>query len=87
MSRFHHRTHKRGWTAIRARAILAAGRRCSKCKRPGKLEVHHPTPLARGGTHDQALEVVCRDCHLREHHQPEPARVAWAKFLSEEFSC
>ena len=85
MSR-HHRAHKRGWTAIRARAIRAAGRRCRRCGRPGKLEVHHPRALSNGGTHDQALVVSCRDCHIHEHHQPDPARLAWVKFLREEFS-
>ena len=85
MSR-HHRAHKRGWPRIRARAILDAGRRCTRCGFAGKLSVHHPTPLSRGGTHDQALVVLCRDCHLSQHHQPDPARLAWARFLQEEFS-
>ena len=87
MSRHHHRAeNRRGWTAIRARAIRAAGRRCARCGRPGKLEVHHPRPLSRGGTHDQALEVTCRVCHLARHHLPDPARLAWVKFLREEFA-
>ena len=86
MSR-HHRAHKRGWPRIRARAILDAGRRCTRCGLPGRLEVHHPTPLSRGGTHDQALVVLCRDCHLSQHHQPDPARLAWARFLQEEYPC
>ena len=85
MSR-HHREHKRGWSRIRQRAITAAGRRCTRCGLPGRLEVHHPTPLSKGGDHDQALEVVCRDCHLARHHLPDPARLAWARFLQEEFS-
>ena len=78
--------HKRGWTAIRARAIRAAGRRCMCCGRPGQLEVHHPTPLSTGGTHDQTLLVLRRDCHFKQHHKPDPARLAWATFLQEEFS-
>ena len=85
MSR-HHRAHKRGWELTRKRAIRAAGRRCQRCGLPGRLEVHHPTPLSRGGGHDQALEVVCRHCHLA-HHQPDPARLAWVEFLQEEFAC
>ena len=88
MSRLHHRpAHKRGWTAIRARAIRAAGRRCTRCGRPGRLEVHHPIPLSKGGDNVHALEVVCRVCHLAQHHQPDPARVAWGRFLVEEFKC
>ena len=86
MSR-HHRAHKRGWPRIRARAIRAAGRRCTRCGLPGRLEVHHPTPLSKGGTHDQALEVVCRECHLARHHLPDPDREAWGRFLEEEYPC
>ena len=87
MSRHHHRPEqKRGWTGIRARAIRAAGRRCSRCGRPGRLEVHHPIQLSHGGDHDQALTVLCRECHLHEHHPPDPARMAWSKFIREEFS-
>ena len=39
MSRFHHRPAlKRGWTAIRARAIRAAGRRCTAAAVRGSLQ-------------------------------------------------
>ena len=86
MSR-HHRAHTRGWSRIRARAIRKAGRRCSRCLRPGKLEVHHPRTLSEGGTHDQALQVLCRVCHLQQHHKPDPARDAWGRFLQEFASC
>ena len=87
MSRYHHRPeHRRGWTAIRARAIRAAGRRCTRCGFAGKLEVHHPIPLSTGGTHEQALAVVCRVCHLSQHRRLGPDRTAWSTFLHEEFS-
>ena len=85
MSR-HHRTHRAGWDRIRLRAIAAAGRRCARCGRPGRLEAHHRDPLANGGDNDLVLEVVCRECHLARHHTPDPARAAWARFLIEEFS-
>ena len=82
MSRFHHRPqHKRGWTAIRARAIRAAGRRCSRCRRPGRLEVHHIRPLSHGGDNRSPVAVLCRDCHLAQHHKPDPDREAWGRFL------
>ena len=88
MSRHHHRPeHKRGWTAIRARAVRAAGRRCTRCGRPGRLECHHTRPLSLGGDNTQAVEIVCRNCHLAEHHKTDPAREAWGRFLQEEFSC
>lgn len=83
----HHRAHKRGWDRIRKRALAAAGRRCTRCGFAGKLEVHHPRPLSTGGTHEQALEVVCRNCHLQHHRRLGPDRTAWSTFLNEEFSC
>ena len=83
MSRYHRHPATKRATRL---ALRRAGRRCQRCGRPGWLEVHHPTPLSHGGTHDQALEVVCRNCHLARHHQTDPARVAWARFLVEEFS-
>ena len=82
----HHRAAQRGWAAIRARAILAAQRRCSRCGFAGRLEVHHPTQLSQGGTHEQRLSVLCRVCHLKQHHKPDPARLAWSRFLKEEFA-
>ena len=85
MSR-HHRTHRAGWDRTRKRAILAAGRRCARCGFAGRLEVHHPTQLSQGGTHAQALEVVCRNCHFLQHHKPDRAREAWVMFLKEEFA-
>ena len=85
MSR-HHRANRAGWARTRTRELRRAGRRCERCGRPGQLAVHHPLPLSHGGTHAQALEVVCRVCHLARHHQPDPARVAWARFLQQEFS-
>ena len=88
MSRYHHRpANTRGWAAIRARAIRAAGRRCTHCGFAGKLEVHHPRPLSAGGTNTQALEVICRMCHLQRHFPPDPARAAWVTFLQEFARC
>ena len=87
MSRYHHRSeHRRGWERTRKRAISAAGRRCTRCGLPGRLEVHHPTQLSQGGTHEQRLSVLCRVCHLKQHHKPDPARLAWVRFLIEEFA-
>ena len=85
MSRYH-AAHTRGWAAIRARAIRVAGRRCQRCGFAGRLEVHHPIPLSAGGTNTQALEVICRMCHL-QRHSPDPARAAWVTFLQEFARC
>ena len=88
MSRHHRRPENtRGWARIRAIAIAKAGRRCSVCHRAGRLEVHHPIPLSQGGGNGQALEVVCRICHLARHHKNDPARVAWVSFVQELAAC
>ena len=87
MSFHHHRpVNRRGWEAIRLRALVAAGRRCTRCGHAGKLSVHHPTPLSQGGTHDQAIVALCRVCHRAQHNPPDPAREEWSRFLVEEFS-
>ena len=89
MSRHHHtRPNKRGWERIRRRELERAGRRCERCGRAGRLEVHHvDVPLAAGGTNDQRLAVVCRVCHLSEHQRPDPARDAWREFMREQIAC
>ena len=88
MSRYHHRPeHKRGWDRTRKRAIAAARRRCSRCGLPGRLEIHHPTPLSLGGDNDQTLVVLCRDCHFLHHHKTDAARQAWVSFLQELATC
>ena len=88
MSRHHQRPeNRRGHAVRRARAIARAGRRCQRCGRPGRLEAHHPVPLSKGGAPDQALTVVCRDCHFLEHRQTDPARDAWRSFCRELATC
>ena len=86
MSR-HHRTHRAGWDRLRKRALAAAGRRCSRCGRAGRLEVHHVRPLSLGGDNRSPVAVVCRNCHFSQHNPPDPAREEWVRFLHEEFAC
>ena len=91
MSRHHHHPpNRRGWQSIRSRELKAAGRRCARCGRPGRLEIHHVKPLSEGDDdaqeHEKDLQVFCRECHLQKHHTPDPAREEWARFLIEEFS-
>ena len=64
------------WERLR-RVILDRDQwRCTRCARPGKLEVHHVRPVAQGGgdTPDN-LRTLCVDCHLAAHTDPE--RMAW----------
>lgn len=63
------RQYNGAWPAIRRRYIRAHPL-CEECKREGHItaaaEVHHITPLAAGGTHDEAnLMALCKECHSR----------------------
>lgn len=56
------------WRARRARALVAAARRCSRCQQiGGVLDVHHLTYANLGAESDEDLEVLCRTCHDKEH--------------------
>ena len=93
MSRHHHRpAHKRGWPRIRARAILDAGRRCTRCGFAGKRSVKSIRSSAvssEGGTHDQSLQsCVCRDLspsHAITDRTPRGSR--GRSFYKSELSC
>ena len=63
------------WARARKAAKDVAKWRCQRCGRPGRLEVHHRTPLERGGAPFDPgnLEVLCRGCHVA-HHRPENHR-------------
>ena len=72
------------WTAFRETCIKRAGHRCERCKRRGRLEVHHIHSLARGGKKfDFAnVQVLCRQCHFNEHKPVvHPDRQAWYDHL------
>ena len=83
MSRHHRALSGAHWERTRQRALERAGRRCERCGRPGRLEVHHKTALEDGGAPyaPDNLRVLCRDCHLAEHHD-DPERAAWRAFLN-----
>lgn len=92
MSWAHRKLHQATWRRARWEAIRRAGYRCERCGRPGRLEVHHRTPLERGGAPFDArnLETLCAICH-REQHAAEraaevPGRAAWREELKRAFS-
>ena len=89
MSR-HHRVNKRRWAAARQRVLNAAGWRCTKCNRRGRLEVHHVRALCRGGApFDPAnLAVLCRGCHIAvtaegNRRKPSPGEQSWLALVAE----
>ena len=73
----------RAWMRCREAALTRAGRRCERCGAPGRLEVHHRTPIAEGGAvYDLAnLEVVCRGCHFDAHTALTADRRDWRELV------
>lgn len=90
MSRHHQGLDSRRWALARRRALDAARWRCQRCRRAGKLEVHHRTPIDEGGDAyaQENLEVLCRGCHI-DHHRGDsrrpltPAEARWQELVSE----
>jgi len=53
------------------RALERSGWRCARCRRSGRLHIHHRRYRSHGGTHEvENLEAVCWKCH-RLIHQVE----------------
>ena len=73
----------RTWLRVRRRILDRDGYRCRECGKPGRLEVHHRVPLARGGAalDPDNLLTLCACCHKRQHTDPDPERRAWRDYL------
>ena len=83
-----HRT--RAYQRLRRRILDAFGWRCAcagcracyrpdRCRRAGRLELHHVIPVADGGDDaDANLIPLCRPCHFAAHGRgPGPDRSEW----------
>ena len=75
------------WHRFAGRLKEEAGRRCERCHRPGRLEVHHKVPVAKGGPvyARSNLLVLCRTCHLGEHRRTvtrNPQILAWLEAVA-----
>lgn len=55
------------WARARLAAHARDGYRCTRCSATGRLDVHHITPLARGGAPFDLsnLQTLCAACHAR----------------------
>ena len=73
------------WARTRAAYIQSSGGLCERCLKAGLYNpgvvVHHKIHLDGAGLHDpdvalnfSNLELLCQDCHNREHHSSRPAR-------------
>ena len=74
----------RRWEQVRKAAKDRDGWRCTKCGRPGVLEVHHVVPVHERPDLAYSLDNVrtlCRRCHIETHRRPQPPDVlAWRRF-------
>ena len=71
---------KTSWWDIRKEVVQRDGGKCqamagwSKCGKPA-VEVHHITPLSRGGLTTKAnLISLCKDCHDARHNHLKRTR-------------
>lgn len=73
------------WARTRAAYMQQAGGLCERCLASGLYNpgviVHHRVHLDAAGLRDpeialsfENLELLCQDCHNREHHSTRPAR-------------
>ena len=91
MSRHHHRpAHKRGWTRIRAAGdvVRRGGGALAAVSTWKVLKCTIRSRCLRvGRTTKRSRSRVSELSFFARHQLPDPARLAWARFLQEEFPC
>ena len=86
-SKYQQAVPRRVMQRLRRRILRRDGYRCRSCGRPGRLEVDHITPMARGGAplDENNLQTLCRSCHIaksiREKPMEDPERREWQEYL------
>ncbi len=92
MSNHHTRLNARRWAAVRRVVFKRDGYRCVICKRAGRLEADHVTPLQREPAQDvydpNGLQTLCRSCHIEKTRKENrraltPAEIAWRELVNE----
>ena len=92
MSRHHTHLDARRWAAVRRRVFERDKYRCVICRKAGRLEADHVTPLEREPGQDpydiNGLQALCRTCHIektrRENRRPPTeAETAWRALVAE----
>jgi len=68
----------KAWKQCRRAFFIARHGICERCGGPGKI-VHHKVYLTPQNINDpnvtlnfDNLELLCQECHNREHHETEP---------------
>ena len=78
---------KRAWSRRREVVLKRDSRRCRRCGSAGALEIHHVVgslrlDLRRKELSDVAvLLTLCRTCHSKHHHPPDPERAKWRAYV------
>ena len=62
-----HRTP--AWRSVRRRALERDGWRCVRCRSGLGLEVHHKDRTPEAFYRLDAVETLCRACHIGEHRE------------------
>jgi len=77
MSEEQQRTLTENWKWRRREAIIRDDYTCRECETTGgpkgdaQLEVHHITPVSKGGSDDlENLETLCQSCHRTKRDNP-----------------
>ena len=91
MSRHHLKLNRRRWEWTRLRCFEAAGWRCERCGKAGRLECDHRVPLQVDPEQDaydlDGLQALCVECHRvktrGENETPDPARDRWRAMVRE----
>ena len=56
------------WQEIRAKIFKLRGRKCERCgKTSGPIQLHHKSYHRGGGELDSDVEVLCIECHEKQH--------------------
>jgi 5-methylcytosine-specific restriction endonuclease McrA len=55
------------WASTKRRAFAKHGYRCARCEATSKLHVHHKTYKRLGRERLSDLEILCSDCHEKQH--------------------
>ena len=85
-SRFHYALNRSRWLRARKRALVRDGYRCTRCHRPGRLEVHHVKPLQgrRKSLRPAELADPMQELpYKRTIRTAAPERLAWRAFVEE----
>ena len=81
--------HKGRWAVVRLQVLDRDGRRCRRCGKAGRLEVHHVQALEHGGRPYDLDNLIswCRSCHIAHHRAQalalRPQAAAWAAAVDE----